>query len=179
MDTDNPALNADGSYKDAAEIEWDHSPTQLTKTPIATVPASPTVGKSKLTFKSNSQLGPRDFNNFKMKWKWDQPAASKPSINSLKGKDGTVATDHTAPKKTAVYHVKALHVESLTSTSTSRSTTMDAENNDDNSDNDNSQQWMMKKRKKGDSSADVYSNMLTLTTSHKGTSASYACKTCL
>ena len=28
MDPDNPALNADGSYKDAAKLEWDHSPTK-------------------------------------------------------------------------------------------------------------------------------------------------------
>jgi hypothetical protein len=67
-----------------------------------------------------------------------------------------VATARKAPKKTAIDHVKALGVDSSTSIPAGRSTTIDADTANDDSDNDrDSQQRTMKKRKKGDGSADI------------------------
>jgi hypothetical protein len=41
MDQDQCALNADGTLKDASEIEWDHSPSHTATGLIPTAPASP------------------------------------------------------------------------------------------------------------------------------------------
>jgi hypothetical protein len=42
IDLDTPALNADGTLKDAADMEWDHSPTQVQTSFPSKAPASPT-----------------------------------------------------------------------------------------------------------------------------------------
>lgn len=49
MDPDNPALNGDGSDKDAKDIEWNFSPTntqQPTKISTLAPPASPTPAEN-------------------------------------------------------------------------------------------------------------------------------------
>jgi len=68
IDLDTPALNADGTLKEAAEIEWDHSPTQAQKSFPSKVPASPTRKPSRtggFTFKS--QLTPANFSGLPVK----------------------------------------------------------------------------------------------------------------
>ena len=53
MDPDNPALNADGSLKNADEIEWHHSPTQPNRILLPIKPSArpPSASVSKPTYR--------------------------------------------------------------------------------------------------------------------------------
>ena len=65
MDPDNPALNADGSLKNAEEIEWDHSPTQPNR---ILPPIKPSVSKPTVPiFQFGNQLGSEHFGGSKRK----------------------------------------------------------------------------------------------------------------
>ena len=56
MDPDNPTLNANGSLKNADEMEWDHSPTQPNRIlpPVRASVFKPTAP----IFQFGNQLGP-------------------------------------------------------------------------------------------------------------------------
>ena len=59
MDPDNPALNANGSLKNADEMEWDHSPTQPNR---ILPPVQASVSKPMVPiFQFGNQLGPEHF----------------------------------------------------------------------------------------------------------------------
>ena len=44
FDEDRPALNPDGTLKDATEIEWLHSPSEAIPKPVVAEPDSPSLG---------------------------------------------------------------------------------------------------------------------------------------
>jgi hypothetical protein len=97
---DEPALDSDGSLKDAKDMAWDHSPTQEAPPP-AEVPSSPTPAPHKkktiFTFTMKPNLTPANFTNPKRKADSLKTASASTGVNqSTTGsicqnrKDGTV-----------------------------------------------------------------------------------------
>ena len=56
FDEDRPALNPDGTLKDAKEIEWLHSPSEAIPKLAVAEPDSPTLGIKKLSWISSPEL---------------------------------------------------------------------------------------------------------------------------
>jgi hypothetical protein len=107
---DEPALNSDGSLKDAKDMEWDHSPTQEALPP-AEVPSSPTPAPHKktiFTFTMKPNLTPANFTNPKRKADSLRTPSATTGVNqSTTGrirenrKDGTVPKAKPKPKAPA------------------------------------------------------------------------------
>lgn len=149
-----PALNPDGSLKDAADMEWDESPTQpgpLTlKLPARPRPNSPTPSwktTSALALKFAS-LAPADFTNPLKRKANPAPAETSESKHVdpalPKGQAGANPKSKKAPKPPAITRVKPNELH-RTASSTSV---------DDNTD-DTTSEPSKKKRKRGDGAADI------------------------
>jgi hypothetical protein len=68
INIDTPTLNADSTLKEAAEIEWDPSPMQVSMSFTSKVPASPTQKPSRMGgFTFNSQLTLAKFSGLPVK----------------------------------------------------------------------------------------------------------------
>lgn len=160
MDPDSCALNADGTLKDARDIEWDYSPTQNRVSIPQTVPPSPTVPLwSSFTF--GTQLTPASFGTAqKRKNPSEDPdnskSATRPATNSIfkskpsarqngKGDAGGPKVKSNTSKPAAVERVKALQSQN------SASNQSESDGDDDDEDN----RPKKKKRKKGDGAADI------------------------
>jgi hypothetical protein len=91
MDPDNPALNADGSLKNAEDMEREYSPTQPSRILPFPEPSDTIVNAAKLKpmapiFQFGTQLGPEHFSTPKpLKWKHAGVASIVESARSSKG----------------------------------------------------------------------------------------------
>jgi hypothetical protein len=153
MDPDNCALNTDGSLKNAEEIEWDHSPTQPSKTlpPIGISTSKPTAP----IFQFGNQLGPEHFATTKRTQEEAKASDHERTHGGSKGKGSTTTTVQLKPKpvkSTAVGHLKA---SSILCTNQSSSHSVTTVSSAANSDDEEADVQAKKKRKRGDRSADV------------------------
>jgi hypothetical protein len=79
--SDTPALNSDGTLKDAADMEWDYSPTQtpasLTiKLPARPVPSSPTLSRAIATSSGSLKIISSTPADFQVPNSWKRKAAN-------------------------------------------------------------------------------------------------------
>lgn len=162
---DTPALNPDGSLKDAAEMEWDYSPTQpsFTTRPVASPPSPSPATSSNFII---SSLTPADFTIPTRKHKGNTSiiADSETSESQVANPGPPTQTSHlnrqagtgTKAKKTlkptAITRVKKKDCPShQTSISESMSTPVSVEDSDEHGDTGPSK----KKRKRGNGAADI------------------------
>jgi prophage DNA circulation protein len=159
MDPDNPTLNADGSLKNADEIEWDHSPTQQNR---ILPPIRPSVSKPTAPiFQSGNQLGPEHFGGSKRKQ--NEPASmtktttskSTESAHGSKGKDGTTTKAIKKTKAVKPVAINRLKASSTLRTNQSSSLFATAASTVADSDDEDADKPIRKKRRRGDGSADV------------------------
>jgi hypothetical protein len=103
INIDTPTLNADSTLKEAAEIEWDHSPMQ--------VPASPTQKPSRMGgFTFNSQLTLAKFSGLPVKTPSTTTTLSS-SLTKWKANNDQNGKVGTAKLKPAIVeHVKLINM---------------------------------------------------------------------
>jgi len=177
MDPDNPALNADGSLKNAEEIQWDYSPTQPNRflLPSVSKPTAP-------IFQFHNQLGPEHFSGLKRKL--NEPVSVTKTMTSKstestcsKGKEGTIMKakkNMNAVKLATVNHIKA---SSTPHTNQSSSPSVMAASNVAELDDKDADIHIKNKCKRGDGPADVLTMFELIDPDNVG--AGYECQICM
>jgi hypothetical protein len=191
MDPDNPALNADGSLKNAEDIEWEYSPTQPSRILPSPEPSGAIVNAAKLKpmapiFQFGTQLGPEHFATPKpLKRKHAGVASIVESAHGSKGPEMWKEKTHAmtmskvaAPKSTkAVNCLKSNNTFLHGNRSLASSPSATAASSLADSGDDEAETQTKKKRKWGDGPVDVLTVFKQVEGDDIG--GGYECKICM